>query len=61
MELLLAAGLEKDCPFVPASEFNGVEAKVLTEDSVEGVDEASFMDYSGKIITYLQVCPSIVA
>ena len=53
--MLLAAGLESDCPFKSAEESSGSDAEILTAESVEAVDEASFMSYTARINTYLQV------
>ena len=55
VENLLAAGLEKDCPFAQADAARGSEAQVLTAETVETVSDDDFMAYTGLINTYLQV------
>ena len=40
---------------MPASEARGSEGEVLTAETVESVDESRFLDYTGRINTYLQV------
>lgn len=59
MENLLAAGLERDCPFAAADDSSGTPARVLDSESVEGIDDSEFLAYVGQINTYLQVraCP----
>ena len=56
VENLLAAGLEKDCPFAHADAARGLEAQVLTAETVNAVSDDDFMSYTGTINTYLQVC-----
>lgn len=59
VENLLAAGLEKDCPFVSADAAEGREAHVLTTETVDKVSDADFMEYTSSINTYLQVSPKL--
>lgn len=59
IENLLAAGLEKDCPFVSADAAEGREAHVLTAETVDEVSGAAFMEYTSSINTYLQVSPKL--
>ncbi len=55
VENLLAAGLEKDCPFASANAARNAEPQVLTAETVDSVNDADFMAYTGAINTYLQV------
>lgn len=57
VENLLAAGLEKDCPYVSATKTG--EAQVLTAETVEAVEDSSFSEYASRINTYLQVSHSV--
>lgn len=55
VENLLAAGLEKDCPFLSLDATDEQHVQVLTAETVEAVPESAFMEYAGKISVYLQV------
>lgn len=52
VESLLAAGMEKDCPF----DQHGGDEPYLTSEKVDDVDEPTFTAYTARINTYLQVC-----
>ena len=55
MENLLAAGLERDCPYTHADSCQGTEAQVLTAETVDTVSDDDFLAYTGNINSYLQV------
>lgn len=57
MEGLISAGLQEDCPF-KAAEVPGEAPVVLTSETVGEVPQEDFVEYAGRLNTYLGVLPS---
>lgn len=55
MENLLAAGLDKDCPFFTAEAAAGVEAQALTAETAATLSDSEFAEYAARINKYLRV------